>query len=105
MTPLTTAPNPLARAGIIEHLKTLLLDRLELADTGLTREQITDDHLLLDATGLGLDSVEALDLIVGCEKLFGLSVGQINKAFIETTCHSLGTLADYVERATGKTRP
>lgn len=101
----TAAPNARARAEIIDRIKTILLDRLELADTGLTREEITDDHLLLDAAGLGLDSVEALDLIVGCEKLFGLSAGQINKAFIESVCHSIGTLADYVERATGQARP
>ena len=100
----TTAPIPLTRAGIIDRLKTILLDRLELADTGLTREQITDDHLLLDPAGLGLDSVEALDLIVGCEKLFGLAAGQINKAFIENVCRSLGTLADYVEHATAQAR-
>lgn len=98
------APSPVTRAAIIEAIRTILLDRLELADTGLTAQQITEDHLLLDAAGLGLDSVEALDLIVGCEKRFGLAVGEINKAFIEGVCHSVCTLADYIERTTGQTR-
>lgn len=84
------------QAEIIQKIKSILLDRLELSDTGLTAEQITSDHLLLDETGLGLDSVEALDLLIGCEKVFGLKIGEINKNLIETTCASIQTLANYV---------
>lgn len=104
MDPTPLAPCPTTRAEIIAGIRIILLDRLELADTGLTAQQITDDHLLLDRAGLGLDSVEALDLIVGCEKRFGLKVGEINKAFIEGVCHSVRTLADYIEGATGSPR-
>jgi acyl carrier protein len=84
---------------IISKIKNILLDRLELADTGLTADQITDTHLLLDETGLGLDSVEALDLLVGCEKVFSLKIGEINKDFIENTCHSIETLTNYIEKS------
>lgn len=81
---------------VIERIKDLLLVRLELADTGLTADEITDDHLLLDEAGLGLDSVEALDLLVGIEKTYGFQIKEINKTLIETACRSVGALADFV---------
>jgi acyl carrier protein len=84
---------------IIDTLKHLLLKRLELEETGLTAEQISEDSLLLDESGLGLDSVEALDLLIGVEKSFSLKIPNIDKTFIETTCHSVRTLADYVAAA------
>lgn len=82
---------------IIDYIKQdLLLDRLELADTGLTLEDISDDHLLLDDTGLGLDSVEALDLLVGAEKAYGFQIKEIDKAVIEKACHSVRSFAAFI---------
>ena len=78
----------------------LLLRRLELEDTGLTLEQIADDHLLLDEAGLKLDSVEALDLLVGAEKAFGFQIKDIDKTLIERSCHSVRTLADFIVEQT-----
>lgn len=83
-------------AHILDTIKQLLLVRLELEDTGLTAEEITADTLLLDDSGLALDSVEALDLLIGVEKSFGLRIENIDKRFIEATCHSVSSLADYV---------
>lgn len=89
---------------VLDHIKReLLLGRLELADLGLTLETIGDDQPLLDESGLGLDSVEALDLLVGVEKSYGFQIEQIDKNFIETTCHSTRSLARYVlARLTGQ---
>jgi acyl carrier protein len=84
------------QTDVIARIKNLLLTRLELEDTGLTFEQIGDDHLLLDEGGLGLDSVEALDLLVGVEKAYGFQIAEINKALIETACHSVRSLANFV---------
>ncbi|MDH4274453.1 MAG: acyl carrier protein [Gammaproteobacteria bacterium] len=82
---------------VIEHIKrNLLLVRLELEDTGLTYEDIGDDHLLLDSAGLGLDSVEALDLLVGSEKAYGFQIKEIDKELIESACHSVRTLAAFI---------
>lgn len=87
---------------IIDHIKQdLLLDRLELADTGLAFEDISDDHLLLDNAGLGLDSVEALDLLVGVEKAYGFQIKEIDKSLIEKACHSVRSLAAFVMARTG----
>jgi len=75
----------------------LLLDRLELADMGFTLETIADDALLLDETGLGLDSVDALDLLVGVERVFGFKFGEIDKDLIENTCRSLTELTRCIQ--------
>lgn len=89
---------------VIDCIKELLLVRLELEDTGLTEEQISDDHLLLDEAGLGLDSVEALDLLVGIEKTYGIQIPEINKDLIEKACRSVRSLAAYVIEAVGEVR-
>lgn len=82
---------------IINYIKQdLLLDRLELADTGLTFEDISDDHLLIDDAGLGLDSVEALDLLVGAEKAYGFQIKEIDKTVIEKACHSVRSFAAFI---------
>ena len=82
---------------VLDHIKRhLLLGRLELSDLGLTLESIADDVPLLDESGLGLDSVEALDLLVGVEKSYGFHIQQIDKSFIESTCYSTRSLAHYV---------
>lgn len=79
--------------GILDYIKQdLLLDRLALTDMGFTLDGIADDALLLDESGLGLDSVDALDLLVGVEQKFGFKFQEINKEFIENTCHSLRQL-------------
>ncbi len=83
-------------AQIIETIKDLLLNRLELAESGVTADQITNDLLLLDESGLGLDSVEALDLLVGIEKSYGIQIPELNKDFIEKTCTSVQSLLDFV---------
>lgn len=82
---------------IIHYIKqNLLLDRLELADTGLAFDDISDDHLLLDSAGLGLDSVEALDLLVGAEKEYGFQIKEIDKALIESACHSVRSFVAFI---------
>jgi acyl carrier protein len=79
----------------------LLLDQLRLADTGVTIADIQDDTPLL-GSGLSIDSVDALDLLVGVEKKFGLTLPDLNSTFIETTCADVGKLIAYVEAELAK---
>lgn len=87
------------RSDILQALRHLLLVRLELEDRGLTASDLPESCLLMDPAGLGLDSVEVLDLLVGTEKQFGLRIAAIDRAFIEANCRSLSTLADFVLKA------
>jgi len=61
-------PNAAATA---QRIKRLLVDTLHLE--GLAPESIGDDDPLF-GEGLGLDSVDALELVVAVEKEFGLRI-------------------------------
>jgi acyl carrier protein len=84
------------RAEIVSYIKKdLLLEQLDLANSGVALEDIEDDTPLLN-DGLDIDSVGALDLLVGLEKKFDLRLPEFGKDFIEATCKNVGCLADYV---------
>jgi acyl carrier protein len=90
------------RDQIANYIKTdLLLEQLRLADTGMTIANIQDDTPLLDG-GLSIDSVDALDLLVGVEKKFGLILPDLDKTFLETTCADVGSLIAYVQAELAK---
>ena len=61
-----------------QRIKTMIITHLML---DLTEEQFADDANLIGPTGIGLDSVDALQLIVEIEKQFGL---KISKQFNQT---------------------
>jgi len=54
-----------------ERVKTLLVENLMLQ---ITAAQIGDDTPLFGPGGLGLDSVDALQLVVALDKTFGLKI-------------------------------
>ena len=58
-------------ATTVQRIKRLLVDTLHL--DGLTPESI-DPQAPLFGEGLGLDSVDALELVVALEKEFGLRI-------------------------------
>src|SRR2546430_9668812 len=53
------------------RIKEMLVKNLMLQTTA---DQIGDDLPLFGATGLGLDSIDALELVVSMEKTFGVGV-------------------------------
>ena len=69
--------NPLAESimqdpnDLKERVKTLLVENLMLQ---ITAAQIGDDTPLFGPGGLGLDSVDALQLVVALDKTFGLKI-------------------------------
>lgn len=79
-------------AALRDNLKHLIVTRLRLE--GLTPDRIDDDALLFGG-GLGLDSVDALELVVGLEQEFGISIKshEIDKSVFT----SVRTLADFIE--------
>jgi acyl carrier protein len=81
-------------ATLKADLKRLIVQRLRLE--GLTPEKIGDDTQLF-GDGLGLDSVDALELVVGLEQEYGIVIKshEIDK----TIFTSVQTLADFVRTA------
>ena len=83
--------------------KDLLLERLDLANAGVTLQDIKDDTPLLNE-GLAIDSVDALDLLVAVEKTFGLKLPDLGRSFIESTCKNVQCLADFVVASLDKSK-
>ena len=73
-------------------LKELLIERLKFED--MTPDEIGDDEPLF-AGGLGLDSIDALEIVVMLETEFGIKVK--NESAARDYFKSISTLADFVE--------
>jgi acyl carrier protein len=90
---LTASPD-LKRA-----LKELLIERLKFED--MTPDDIRDDEPLFEG-GLGLDSIDALEIVVLLESEYGIKVK--NESAARQYFRSISTLADFVEqRSANKT--
>jgi len=73
------------------ELKTKIIEALKLQD--VTPEQIDDDAPLF-GTGLGLDSIDALELVVLLEKEYGIVIKDIEEG--RPAFRSVRTLADFI---------
>jgi acyl carrier protein len=74
------------------ELKSKIIEALKLQD--VTPEQIDDDAPLF-GTGLGLDSIDALELVVLLEKEYGIVIKDIEEG--RPAFRSVRTLADFIE--------
>jgi acyl carrier protein len=68
---VATAANAVNVADIASRVKRLIVDNLHLE--GL-RPELIDEQAPLFGDGLGLDSVDALELVVAVEKEFGIKI-------------------------------
>jgi len=78
-------------------LKELLIERLKFED--MTPEDIPDDEPLFGG-GLGLDSIDALEIVVMLESEFGIKVK--NETSARDSFRSISTLANHVEQKLGQ---
>jgi acyl carrier protein len=74
------------------ELKSKIIAALNLQD--ITPEQIDDEASLFGA-GLGLDSIDALELVVMLEKNYGIVIKDIEEG--RPAFRSVRTLADFVD--------
>jgi acyl carrier protein len=74
-----------------QRIKEMLVKNLMLQTTP---EEIGDDLPLFGAGGLGLDSIDALELVVSMEKTFG--VGVPNSEVAAKALRSVNTIHDYI---------
>jgi len=79
-------------AELIEKLKVDIIEQLNLED--VEQSDIKDDEPLF-GDGLGLDSIDALELIVLLEKKYGIKVEDPEKG--KSIFYSVKTLADFIE--------
>ena len=81
------------RNKLISRLKTLIIESLQLED--IEPSDIDEDEPLF-GNGLGLDSIDALELVVALEKEFGIIIP--DEEVGKEAFASLNTLTDFVER-------
>jgi acyl carrier protein len=74
------------------ELKKKIIESLRLQD--VTPEQIEDEAPLF-GTGLGLDSIDALELVVMLEKNYGIVIKDIEEG--RPAFRSVRTLAEFIE--------
>lgn len=77
---------------LITEVKLKLIDALNL--DGMTPEDIDDNAPLFGDDGLGLDSIDVLELIVLLEKNYGVKIE--NPAKGRQVFQSVAVMADYI---------
>ena len=81
-------------------LKELLIERLKFED--MTPDDIGDNDPLF-AGGLGLDSIDALEIVVMLESEFGIRVK--NETSARDNFKTIAALADFVEQRAAEQQP
>lgn len=78
-----------------EMIKQLLIvDQLKLED--ITAEEI-EDEMSLFGDGLGLDSIEAFEMIIGMEQIFGVNVKNVPADKLKEHMYSVQSLAQFLK--------
>lgn len=85
-----------AERGLEERVRNLIIQRLKLE---ISPEEIDVDAPLF-GDGLGLDSIDALELVVGLEQEFSIEIpdADVGKRIFA----SVRSIADYVNRSRGE---
>jgi len=79
--------------GLKEKIKAVMIEELMLQESP---EEIGEAQPIFGPEGLGLDSVDALQLVVALEKNFGLKITDSEAA--RGILHSIDTIAEAVEK-------
>jgi len=88
-----TTYNKLKNMSLKEEIKTHIIEQLNLED--LTVADIEDDAPLF-GDGLGLDSIDALELIVLLDTHFGIKVADPEQG--KDIFTSVNTMAEFIEK-------
>jgi acyl carrier protein len=76
-----------------QRIKNMMVENLMLQ---VTADQIKDEQPLFGPGSLGLDSVDALQLVVGLDKNFGLKIADPSAA--KVVLQSVNTIAEAVRK-------
>lgn len=83
-----------------EQVKMMIIDRLglEIDPSGVDVEAPIFSSFDAEGAGLGLDSIDALELVVALNETFGLQVGDEDMAIFR----SIQSIADFIREKRGE---
>ena len=87
-------------SGLKTEIKKMMVENLMLQ---VGADEIADDQPLFGPGSLGLDSVDALQLVVALDKNFGLKIP--DPAAAKEILRSVNTIAAAVQRKLAETKP
>ena len=86
------------RSEIADHIRLkVIYEGLELDEIGIELADVTDDVPLFEEEGLNLDSIDGLEILAGVQREFGLTLSNVDQAFMDEHCATVGRLAAMVE--------
>ena len=80
--------------ALIVELKQTVVEALNLEE--LSAEEINENPPLFGADGLGLDSIDALELIVLLDKEYGIRLSDPKQG--KEIFYSIATMAEYIQK-------
>ena len=80
--------------ALIAELKQKVIEVLNLEE--LSAEEINENTPLFGADGLGLDSIDALELIVLLDKEYGIRLSDPKQG--KEIFYSIATMAEYIQK-------
>lgn len=80
--------------SLINEVKTMIIECLNLTDLRL--DEIDENAPLFSDDGLGLDSVDALELGLNLQKKYGIAL-DAKKDNVKEIFYSVASLADYIK--------
>lgn len=83
-------------------INVVIFEGLELEEIGIARDDIGLDTLLFDESGLGLDSVDGLEIIAGVQREFSVSFAGVDDDVIAKNSATVRQLTAMVEEHLGK---
>lgn len=77
---------------IRERLKEELIENLSLED--IEPKDITNDEIIFDENGLGLDSLDAVEIVVFLQRIWGIEIKDMEQS--RKILVSIDTMANYI---------
>lgn len=75
----------------------ILYQGLNLVNLDIELKDLEDSRTLFGPQGIGIDSIDSLEILMGIKKHFNLEIPNANVEFFETYFNSVGGIIDYVE--------
>jgi acyl carrier protein len=74
----------------------ILWEGMQLEELGVTFDQLKGETQIVGDNGLGLDSVDTLEVIVKVQSYFGLKIDDVDRDFFLKHLATIDTLVDFI---------